>query len=127
MKRVRTIFRKQDLRLDALCFCVYAPPFGVVPLELDETYPLSQYEAAMPTDEETGDYVVQEVVEYIERKRQDYRTIVFYANGALGEQMARKMERVASRPSPVIVKMGEHIWARKALTTLAETIAKASE
>ncbi len=37
--------------------CVYAAPFGVVPLELDEVYPLSQHEAALPLDLETVDYV----------------------------------------------------------------------
>lgn len=45
--------------------CVYAAPFGVVPLELDEVYPLSQYEIATPVDLETIEYVSKRVKEYI--------------------------------------------------------------
>ncbi|MFQ6065641.1 MAG: tRNA guanosine(15) transglycosylase TgtA, partial [Candidatus Bathyarchaeia archaeon] len=33
--------------------CIYAAPFGVVPIELDGVYPLSQYEIAAPLDLET--------------------------------------------------------------------------
>ena len=47
--------------------CVYAAPFGVVPLELDEVYPLSQHEAALPLDLETVDYVANQTAEYIKR------------------------------------------------------------
>jgi 7-cyano-7-deazaguanine tRNA-ribosyltransferase len=45
--------------------CVYAAPFGVIPLELDEVYPLSQHETAMPLDIETIDYVAERVRGYI--------------------------------------------------------------
>jgi 7-cyano-7-deazaguanine tRNA-ribosyltransferase len=45
--------------------CVYAAPFGVVPLELDEVYPLSQYEIALPPDLDTKRYVAERVKEYI--------------------------------------------------------------
>ncbi|MEM2999917.1 MAG: tRNA guanosine(15) transglycosylase TgtA [Candidatus Bathyarchaeia archaeon] len=45
--------------------CFYAAPFGVVPLELDEVYPLSQHEVAMPLDKETIEYVAKQVSDYI--------------------------------------------------------------
>ncbi len=45
--------------------CVYAAPFGVIPLELDEVYPLSQHEIAEPFDDETVDYVAERVRNYI--------------------------------------------------------------
>lgn len=45
--------------------CVYAAPFGVVPLELDEVYPLSQHEIAVPLDFETLDYVAEQVRSYV--------------------------------------------------------------
>ncbi len=37
--------------------CVYAAPFGVIPLELSEIYPLSQHEIAEPVDLETIHYI----------------------------------------------------------------------
>src|SRR4030066_1631176 len=39
----------------------YAAPFGVIPLELDEVYPLSQHEISLPLDKETVDYVAKQV------------------------------------------------------------------
>jgi len=45
--------------------CVYAAPFGVTPLELDEVYPLSQHEIATPLDLETISYVAGQVKNYV--------------------------------------------------------------
>jgi 7-cyano-7-deazaguanine tRNA-ribosyltransferase len=50
-----------------LHICFYGAPFGVVPIELDEVYPLSQFEIAQPLDYETISYVAQEVEKYISR------------------------------------------------------------
>jgi len=54
--------------------CFYAAPFGVIPMELDEVYPLSQHETAMPLDREVADYVASQVADYI--KRSNYETVV---------------------------------------------------
>jgi 7-cyano-7-deazaguanine tRNA-ribosyltransferase len=45
--------------------CIYAAPFGVVPIELDEVYPLSQYEIAAPVDLETIEHTATQVADYI--------------------------------------------------------------
>ena len=44
-------------------------PFGVIPLELDEVYPLSQHETALPLRQETVEYVADQVAEYIKRSK----------------------------------------------------------
>ncbi|UCH69653.1 MAG: tRNA guanosine(15) transglycosylase TgtA, partial [Candidatus Bathyarchaeota archaeon] len=49
-----------------LHMCTYAAPFGVVPQEIDEVYPLSQYEIAIPFDNETLAYTAKQVSNYIE-------------------------------------------------------------
>jgi len=54
--------------------CFYAAPFGLIPLELDEVYPLSQHETTLPLDKETIQYVAGQVAEYI--KRTHYALIV---------------------------------------------------
>jgi 7-cyano-7-deazaguanine tRNA-ribosyltransferase len=61
-KRIRRDF---PLEQEMFHVCVYAAPFGVVPLELDEVYPLSQHEIATPIDLETADYVAERVKDYI--------------------------------------------------------------
>jgi predicted RNA-binding protein len=54
--------------------CFYAAPFGIVPIELDETYPLSQHETAMPLDKETVEHVATQMTEYIQNAR--YETVI---------------------------------------------------
>jgi predicted RNA-binding protein len=54
--------------------CVYAAPFGVIPLELDEVYPLSQHETTLPLDKETVEYVAAQAVDFI--KRNGYQAVL---------------------------------------------------
>jgi 7-cyano-7-deazaguanine tRNA-ribosyltransferase len=58
--------------------CFYAAPFGVIPLELDEVYPLSQHEIALPLDQETVNYVANKASEYI--RQTQYETVVLLHN-----------------------------------------------
>jgi len=55
--------------------CVYAAPFGVVPIELDEVYPLSQHETAVPLDAETIDHTAKQVTRYVEST--NYEAVIF--------------------------------------------------
>jgi 7-cyano-7-deazaguanine tRNA-ribosyltransferase len=54
--------------------CFYVAPFGIVPIELDEVYPLSQHETALPPDEETIEYVADQAADYINRT--NYGTVI---------------------------------------------------
>ncbi len=62
VKRIRRKFPEQHAMVHV---CVYAAPFGVTALELDEVYPLSQHEIATPLDVETIDYVAERIKDYI--------------------------------------------------------------
>ena len=67
-KKIRQLFRAiGDELAGTVHVCVYAAPFGIIPLELDEVYPLSQHETALPLDLETVNYVATQTGEYIER------------------------------------------------------------
>lgn len=46
--------------------CFYAAPLGVVPEELSETYPLSQFEASHPLDLEALEFASAQVAGYLE-------------------------------------------------------------
>jgi 7-cyano-7-deazaguanine tRNA-ribosyltransferase len=61
-------------KLNKVHACFYAAPFGVVPIELDEVYPLSQHETAMPLDKETTAYVANQIVDYINRT--NYKKVI---------------------------------------------------
>jgi len=59
---------------DKIHVCTYAAPFGIIPTELDEVYPLSQYEIATPLDTETVTYVARQVANYI--KATNYEKVI---------------------------------------------------
>lgn len=63
---------KKELANAHVCF--YAAPFGIIPLELDEVYPLSQHETAMPLDKETISNVAEQTANYINRT--NYKTVI---------------------------------------------------
>jgi len=70
-KLLRTRFKNH---LNEVHTCFYAAPFGIVPKELDEIYPLSQHETATPLDRETIEYVATQTADYI--KRTNYNMVV---------------------------------------------------
>ena len=51
--------------------CTYAAPFGVIPSEIEETYPLSQNEVVVPLGEEMINYVADQVRRYIISRNYD--------------------------------------------------------
>jgi len=74
-KRVKQVFQRIGETLSTgVHVCFYAAPFGVIPLELDEVYPLSQHETAIPLDQETVEYVASQVSAYLDNVR--YEAVV---------------------------------------------------
>ncbi len=73
-KEVKELTRKISQKRHVFHICIYAAPFGIIPLELDEVYPLSQNEIAMPLDRETVDYVAEQVKKYVAKS--SYRKVV---------------------------------------------------
>ncbi|MGD0994959.1 MAG: tRNA guanosine(15) transglycosylase TgtA [Candidatus Bathyarchaeia archaeon] len=95
-KKIRHLFRCLGEELASkIHICVYAAPFGVVPLELDEVYPLSQHEAALPLDLETVDYVAGQTREYI--RRTAYTGVVLLNDAKLWKDTVKKACRSACR------------------------------
>jgi len=68
--------------------CFYVPPFGVVPIEIHDVYPLSQFEIACPPDAETVKYVAQQIVEYVKRSSYE-RRIMVVESGTWQEEVAK--------------------------------------
>ena len=65
-KALRAVCEKLKVERSEVNVCVYAPPFGVIPDELSDVYPLGQYEYAYPPDQETIEYMAVRIVEHIE-------------------------------------------------------------
>ncbi len=60
--------------VDLVHVCTYAAPFGVIPTEIDEVYPVSQNEIALPLDDETIAHVAKQIAKYI--KQTDYQQVI---------------------------------------------------
>ncbi len=73
-KLAKAIQQKIGMRARKIHICTYAAPFGVVPVEIDEVYPLSQYESPDSLDAETIDAVAEQVENYIVKA--DYDGII---------------------------------------------------
>mgnify|MGYP000654458644 FL=1 len=56
-------------------------PFGVIPLEIDDVYPLSQFEVGKPFKGEVKIEVAKSIIRYIEGK--PYKLIVIYRDPKL--------------------------------------------
>jgi len=75
-KILADVCEKLHIDKGELHVCFYVPPFGVVPKEISDIYPLSQYEAAQPPDIETMKYIAQRIVEYVKRSRYKRRIMI---------------------------------------------------
>ena len=73
-KVVKALKESLEEEAEKIHICFYAAPFGVVPEELDDVYPLSQNEVALPPDGETVEYIASQVATYIAKK--DYHMVI---------------------------------------------------
>jgi 7-cyano-7-deazaguanine tRNA-ribosyltransferase len=103
-RNLKEIMQKLGNEADGVHICVYAAPFGIIPVELDEVYPLSQHEIATPLDAETVDYVAKQVENYI--LSTDYRKVVLCQNdGDWGAKILRACRKACQRKKMFLLVM----------------------
>ncbi len=114
-KKIRQLQRKLGKELaERVHICVYCAPFGVVPLELDEVYPLSQHEAALPLDLETIVYVANQAADYI--KRMPYESVTLLNDAKLWSDIVKSACEKACHEKGVQLEIAEaDVEASKAL------------
>jgi 7-cyano-7-deazaguanine tRNA-ribosyltransferase len=106
--------------------CFYAAPFGVVPVELDEVYPLSQHEVVVPLDDEVIVYVAEQAAMYIARA--NYRQVVLLDDYEVwGKEIAHACEQVCKRKGIVFVNLKREGMADKGLTERISSALKLGE
>jgi 7-cyano-7-deazaguanine tRNA-ribosyltransferase len=85
---------KEEEKKFHLCF--YSAPFGVIPIELSETYPLSQYEIAKPLGKPIIDFALEKIALYIEDS--NHNEVILYAGKSeLDEAVIKKCQKACSR------------------------------
>jgi 7-cyano-7-deazaguanine tRNA-ribosyltransferase len=100
--------------------CTCAQPFGIIPIELDEIYPLSQHETVAPMDSETVKYVAQEVRRYIATTH--YRRVILLQDGGtLVNEMPRVVRRTClEKKIPLTILNTPQPWDKKMLESVVE-------
>jgi 7-cyano-7-deazaguanine tRNA-ribosyltransferase len=103
------LYRKLgDLR-NRVHVCFFASPFGIVPLELDEVYPLSQHQSVIPCDLETINFVEDQIREFILRFGHLYLGVVLLNDRKVwGEGVSQKCREACEAVGiPLITEVEE--------------------
>ncbi len=103
--------------------CFYVAPFGVVPIELTEVYPLSQHETAMPLDYETTNHVASQVSHYIECA--NYQSVILINDSENWENAIQKACKTACKNKGIpFASIKAKLFDRKDILTPLEKILK---
>jgi 7-cyano-7-deazaguanine tRNA-ribosyltransferase len=110
---------------DKVCFldiCTYAAPFGIIPIQIDETYPMSQYEIGLSLDNETINYVAMQVANYISNKH--YEQVILLDDVELWKKeiaLACRKISVKKKFSLTLLRDKEP-WSESMLSRLVESV-----
>jgi 7-cyano-7-deazaguanine tRNA-ribosyltransferase len=119
---LKEIRRRTVNAVDKVHVCGHAAPFGIVPTELDEVYPLSQHETAAPFDAETLTYVAEQVAKYIETTSYE-KVILLQETETWKGKIATACRRACKKKKiPLKVLRWKKPWNKKALDDLATAI-----
>jgi 7-cyano-7-deazaguanine tRNA-ribosyltransferase len=120
LNKINHVIGEKAFRLHV---CVIAAPFGVIPLEIDELYPLSQFEIALPPDNETLDYVSKQVSEYVSTHK--YRVIILHNDPKLiGDDAINACKKTCEALGIKFLASAtdDKPWGKNALNSLIEIV-----
>ena len=125
-KEVKFLFKNIQQRLlgkrALFHVCVYAAPFGVIPLELDEVYPLSQHEIATPLDLETIDYVAGQVKNYVAAS--SYKKVVLVEDLVWKGKVSAAYKHIKRKDLSITVLGVKETLNEDVLNDIVETLRK---
>jgi len=122
---LKDIERKLGPSKSLIHVCTYSAPFGVVPIEIDEIYPLSQHEVALPLDNETIMYVAEQVESYIARSRFQKVILLNDAETWSGEIASAVRRACRKRGFALTVLNPAKLWSKLAVNSLSGAVKKA--
>lgn len=103
--------------------CTYGSPYGAVPIELSDVYPLSQTEFRSPMDPETEEYALEQIREYASSS--NYSAIVVHVtNDPFGKRMIQVLRRMQRKTKTKlgVSYVGYSPWSSEALEALFATL-----
>jgi len=122
---IRNIEGKLRLKRSLIHVCTYSAPFGIVPIEIDEVYPLSQHEVALPLDHETIRYVAEQVETYLLRSRSK-KVVLLNDSETWGNEIASAVRKACrERGFALTVLNPARLWDKLAVNSLSSAVRKA--
>jgi 7-cyano-7-deazaguanine tRNA-ribosyltransferase len=108
--------------VDIIHVCTYSAPFGVVPGELDDVYPVSQNVIAYPFDYETLRYVAQQVADYI--KNTNYKRVVLLRDPTIwrGKIAVACRQACKKRAIALVILSERDPWAKNVIEHLVQEL-----
>jgi 7-cyano-7-deazaguanine tRNA-ribosyltransferase len=122
---LRDVERKLGQSKSLIHVCTYSAPFGVVPTEIDEVYPLSQHEVALPLDNETITYVAEQVESYIQRSRLKKVILLNDAKTWSSKIVSAVRRACKQRGLTLTVLNPAELWNKRAVNNLSSAVQKA--
>jgi len=98
---------------------VCAAPFGIVPIEIDDIFPVSQTEAPFPPDEKTVEHTFDSIVAYIAKS--SYNSVIMHGRFEPGFEKLRDLcEEVCkkARKKFEVSYSGTEFWTDEAIEKL---------
>jgi 7-cyano-7-deazaguanine tRNA-ribosyltransferase len=122
---IKNIARTLGFKNNLIHICTYAAPFGVVPTELDEVYPLSQHEITLPLDHETITYVAEQVESFITRSH--YRRVILLNDAETwGSKMTSVVKRACKKGERTLTVLNPtKLWSKQAANSVSDAVQKA--
>ena len=119
---IRVLQQSLGEKLDLVHVCTYAAPFGVVPLELDDVYPISQSMISSPYDQETIGYVARELEDYIAETA--YRQVVLLRESKVwkGKVLAACRRACKKKQVPFVVIQEREPWSNNTVAKLVSAV-----
>ncbi len=103
-------------------FCTYAAPFGVVPTELDEVYPLTQHETTSHPDAETIEYTAKQIANYVTSKSYNQVFLLQDVEAWKGKITARCRQACRKKGIPLLTLPAENLWDKSTLNNMLREI-----
>lgn len=107
---------------DLVHVCTYAAPFGVVPSEIDDVYPISQSMIASPYDQETIMYVARHVEDYIAETAYDNVVLLRESKVWKGKILAACRRACKKKQVPFVAIQEREPWTNNTMEYLASVV-----
>lgn len=114
---------EDGLNVKKIHVCFYSTPFGIVPLEIDDVYPLSQFEVAKPYTSKMIKEAVKTMVEYVKSK--GYHKVLLHPDSSfLNEKTVLLLRRKIGNSVLIRTTKRRRPWSPRALEELKKTLKK---